>query len=109
MCTCPVGVRYYTLRLQLFAGTNFCFFAIVSQTAKFNTSKNLSCEETVMNVSGLAKLNTSKVHKTSKPQTNVPVKICHFKVVHLFEGLSVYDYVCLKYLGCLSHSGVLRC
>ena len=33
-----------------------------------------------MNVFGLAKFNTSKMHKTSKPQTNVPVKICHFKV-----------------------------
>ena len=42
--------KLYTLRLQLFTGINFCFFAIVSQTAKFNTSKNLFCEEIVMNV-----------------------------------------------------------
>ena len=34
-----------------------------------------------MNVFGLAKFNTSKMQKTSKPQTNVPVKICHFKVI----------------------------
>ena len=55
----------YTLRLQIFAVLIFAFFfAIVSRTAKFNTSKNLSCKETVMNVFGLAKFNTSKVYKT---------------------------------------------
>ena len=78
---CMHGKPATTLRLQLFAGTNFCFFRYCIPNRKIYTSKSLSCEETVMNVFGLAKFITSKVHKTSKPQTNVPVKICHFKVI----------------------------
>ena len=45
-------------------------------------------EEIVMNVingSELAKFNTSKIDGTSKPQTNLPVKICHSKVVCLVD------------------------
>ena len=71
----------------------FAFFVIVSQTAKFNTSKNLSREETVMNVFGSAKFNTSQVHKTSKPQTNVPVKIRHVKVTKAITSTFVYEYI----------------
>ena len=59
----------------------FAFFAIVSKTAKFNISINLIIyEEILISCIDLAKFNTSKMNGTPKPQTNVPVKICHFKV-----------------------------
>ena len=82
-CPSSHAAQQTTLRLQLFEGTNFCFFAIVSKTAKFYTCKILIYEEMVMNVinrSELANFNTSKMDGTPKPQTNLPVEICHFKV-----------------------------
>ena len=45
---------------------------------KLPSVKNLICEETVMNYSGLAKFNTSQVHETSKVQCKsqrIPVNI----------------------------------
>ena len=62
-----------------------------------------------MNVFGLAKFNTSKMHKTSKPQTNVPVKICHFKVVYWSPLLRFHMLLALNFHYCISAAGDFQC